>query len=193
MKTQSNEAHRALCDVRLGEISQTDITNLTEFAERRLVAMGLNPSDGEDVCQLALTAILRGLESDQGGRVPRLMDLENKDTFLNFVRGAISSIIFSMSRTERFSPIVESLNENITGKEGLSPLIHAELVEMNDLKDQLFPRLRARAPKRLQRTIDAWESVFTESDRIPAPVHRKYIKEIKSLAREIVMELGGVR
>ncbi len=172
MKTQFNEAHRALCEVRLGELSPVDITNLTKFAERRLVAMGLNPATGADVCQQGLAAILRGLESDQGGRMPRLVDLENKDTFLNFVRGVVSSAVFSMSRKQRFKPVVEPWNDNsgMTARE--TPNLPSKLAELNDLKDLLFPRLRARAPSRLKRTIDAWESVFTESDRIPAPGHR---------------------
>ena len=52
--------------------------------------------------QRALLAILQGLESDQGGRVPRLVDLETKDTFLNYVRGTMSSIIEAMGRKRQF-------------------------------------------------------------------------------------------
>ena len=64
---------------------------------------------------------------------------------------------------------------------------------MTDLREQLFPRLRACAPWRLKPTIDAWETVFTESDRIPAPGHRRYVREVRGLAQEIILELAGIR
>jgi hypothetical protein len=193
MKAQSNRAHCALCEIRLGELLPVDITNLTEFAERRLAAAGLNPASGEDVTQRALAAILRGLETDQGGRVPRLMDIESKSAFLNYIRGAISSISDAMRRKRQFRTQHEPWSDNLGLSADRTARTPAKLAEMADLKDQLFPRLRARAPKRLQRTIDAWESVFTESDRIPAPGHRRYVGEVKALAQEIVTELGGIR
>jgi hypothetical protein len=170
-----------------------DLANLTEFAERSLAAKGLNPSAGEDATQRALAAILRGLESDQGGRVPRLVDIENKDAFLNFVRGAVSSIIEAMGRKQQFRNEHELWQDGMAVSEPGSQLTPSQLAELSDLRDQLFPRLRAQAHRRLRRTIDAWEPVFTESDRIPAPGHRSYVREVRELAQEIVTELGGIR
>ena len=62
--------------MRLNELTQVDIHNLTEFAECSLAVKGQNPTAGEDITQRALLAILRGLEMDQGGRMPRLVDME---------------------------------------------------------------------------------------------------------------------
>jgi hypothetical protein len=42
-------------------------------------------------------------------------------------------------------------------------------------------------------TINAWEAVFLSSDRIPARGHRKYVREVKNLAQEVLSELGGLR
>jgi hypothetical protein len=193
MKTPLRVECRARCEVRLNELSPADITNLTEFAERRLAAKGQNPSAGEDVTQRALVAILQGLESDQGGRMPRLVDIENKDSFLNFVRGAISSVIEAMGRKRQFRNEHETWEDGVAKSRDAVALSPSQNAELSDLKEQLFPRLRARAPRRLMRTIDAWEAVFTESDRIPAPVHRRYVTEVKGLAQEIISELGGIR
>jgi len=192
MKTPLSLECSARCKVRLSELSQADITNLTEFAEHRLAAQGVNPSAGEDVTQRALTAILQGLESDQGGRTPRLVDLENKSTFLNYVRGAISSISEAVARTHKRRINYRPLDKAASTRDE-AMRTPAENAEMSDLQEQLFPRLRAQAPRRLRRTIDAWESVFKESDRIPAPGHRKYVGEVKGLAQEIISELGGIR
>ena len=68
----------------------------------------------------------------------------------------------------------------------------AKEAELNDLRDQLIPRIRARAPKRLLPTIEAWEAVFTQSDRIPAPSQRSYVQEIRNLAKEVLLEIGGL-
>jgi hypothetical protein len=174
----------------LSELSHADITNLTEFAEHRLAAQGVNPSAGDDVTQRALAAILKGLESDQGGRVPRLVDLEDKSTFLNYVRGAISSISEAVGRKQKVSNKYRPLDEAASSHDE-AMRTPAENAEISDLQDQLFPRLRTKAPRRLKRTIDAWESVFKESDRIPAPGPLKYVGEVKGLARQIITELGG--
>ena len=91
-----------LCKVRLGEITDADIAALTEFAERRLVEIGASSSCGEDVTQRALHAVLHGLEKDQGGRKPRLVDVNDKTAFLNYLRGIVSSLLYSMTRTRGF-------------------------------------------------------------------------------------------
>ncbi len=193
MKTPLSLESRALCEVRLSELTHRDITNLTEFAEHRLAANGLTPLAAEDVTQQGLAAILRGLESDQGGRVPRLVDLQDKNTFLNYVRGAISSVSEAMGRKHKLRNEYRPWRDNLAAEPDASMRTPAENAELSDLQDQLFPRLRAQAPKRLTRTINAWEPVFKESDRIPARGHRKYVREVKDLAQQIVTELGGVR
>ena len=193
MKTPLSLESRARCEVRLSELSQADITKLTEFARHRLAAQGLNASAAEDATQRALAAILRGLETDQGGRVPRLVDMESKDMFLNYVRGAISSVSEAMGRHEKVRSKHQPQLEELAPSQDESLLKPDTRAELCDLRDQLFPRLRAQAPKRLQPTIDAWESVFLESDRIPARGHRKYVGEVRHFAKQIVAELGGIR
>jgi hypothetical protein len=148
---------------------------------------------GEDATQRALGAILQGMETDRGGRVPRPMDLENKTSFLNFARGAISSIISIMAHKRQFRCEHKPWGDEKIAAEDPSMLSPSRNAELSDLKDQLFRRLRTQAPRRLWRTIEAWEAVFTESDRIPARGHRRYVSEVRSLAQTIVKELGGIR
>ena len=193
MKAPLSLECRAFCEARLAELSRTDIANLREFAERRLAAKGLNPAAAEDVTQRALVAILQGLESGRNGRVPRLADIANKATFLNFVRGAISSVMEAMGRKREFRAVHKPWQDGVDASCDRATLNPSQNAEVSDLKDLLFPRLRARAPHRLRRTIDAWESVFAESDRIPAKGHRRYVGEVRNLAQAIIAELGGIR
>jgi hypothetical protein len=180
-----------LCEARLQELTGADIADLTEFAECRLVMHGAPPAMGEDVTQRAFQQVLQGLETDQGGRRPRLVDLTNKPAFLNYLRGVISSLVNWMTSKSGFAAgcalrdddLAESCDDG-----GAS----AKDAELNDLRDQLFPRLRARAPKRLLATLDAWEPVFTQSDRIPAPGQRSYVREVRDLAKEVLAEIGGL-
>lgn len=185
--------YHAGCEARLNELSQSDITNLTEFAERTLAGKGLNPAAGEDVTQRSLALILQGLESDQSGRVPRLMDTENMDAFRNYVRGVISSVVEAMSRKREFRIEHNPLRNEVDLPDDRTNLTPAQIAEWNDLRDQLFQRLRDRAPQSLKATINAWESVFVESDRIPGEGHPRNVGKVKELAKKIVAELGGIR
>ena len=195
MNPPSNGEVRAGCEARLSELEQTDIANLTQFAEYRLANAGLPPSAGEDVTQCALLAMLRGLESDQGGRLPRLENTQTKEAFLNWLRGAICSIIEAMGRKKQFRNPHAAWDDNVgTGNSDHRMPSPSEQAEVHDLAIQLFDRLRERTPKRLHPTIAAWEHVFDQSDRIPdVKGRRKYVHQIRYLARDIVSELGGVR
>lgn len=144
--------------------------------------------------QRAFQQVLQGLEMDQGGRNPRLVDLQNKPAFLNYLRGIISSLVSAMVTKSGFGAECllrdeeqEKINES-TDDGGAA----ARESEVQDLRNQLFPRLRARARKRLLPTINAWESVFAHSDRIPAPGQRSYVREVRDLAKEVISELGGL-
>ncbi len=183
--------YKVLCEARLGEITEADCADLTEFAECRLVAVGAPPACGEDVTQRAFHAVLVGLETDQGGRKPRLVDITDKPTFLNYMRGVISSLVYAMTRKRRFNTGHEAWDENTASPDAGrdSP---AQQAAFRDLGQELFPRLRSRAPRRLLPTIQAWESVFLHSDRIPAKGHRKYVREVRDLAQTVLEELGGL-
>jgi hypothetical protein len=56
----------------------------------------------------------------------------------------------------------------------------------------LFNKLRERAPKHLLPTIDAWEKVSDETDRIPTPGPRRYATKVREMAAEIVQEIDGI-
>jgi DNA-directed RNA polymerase specialized sigma24 family protein len=194
MSTQSSRKFRSLCETRLDEIAATDIATLTQFAECRLMALGCSPSSGEDLAQRAFLAVIQGLETDRGGRRPRLVDVESKDAFTNYLRGVVASMVEAMTRKQEFRsehvPLDDELLESAVPDGGRSP---AEQAELSDLAEQLFPRLLARAPHRLVGSIQEWESIFSESDRIPAHGHPRNPGEVKELARQVVTELGGIR
>ncbi len=183
--------YTALCETRLREIIEADCADLTDFAECRLVAAGAPPACGEDVTQRAFHAVLMGLETDQGGRKPRLVDISDKPTFLNYMRGVISSLVYAMTRKRGFHARHATWDDNI-GSADAGPRSPAKEAGLRDLSAQLFPRLRSRAPRRLLPTIAAWESVFLESDRIPARGHRKYVREVRELAKRVLVELDDL-
>ena len=192
MKSPYSPELSRLCELRLNEITDADCASLEEFAECRLVPMRISPSYGQDVTQLAFQQVLQGLETDQGGRKPRLEDLFSKPAFLNYLRGVISSIIHGMTTKGGFRTAHKPWDDEMLTPDGggVSPAMDAEL---NDLRDQLFRRLRAHAPRRWLRSIDEWESVFAYCDRIPSKGHRKYAGEIKRQARKVISDLGGIR
>lgn len=191
MKRPVSPEVRSACEARLAEITDADTVALTEFAECRLVAVGAPPSHGEDIVQRAFHAVLMGLETDQPGRRPRPSDVGEKAAFLNYMRGAVSSLVYALTRKFSFRQEVGEWDDNtLPPGETTSALTVA--LEMRDLRAELFPRLRARAPSRLIATIDAWESEFLHSDRIPARGHRKHVGEVKDLARGVLSELGDL-
>jgi hypothetical protein len=134
---------------------------------------------------------LVGLERDRGGRKPRWLDIKNKPAFLNYLRGIVSSLVYARARKQGFESGKEwndNIAPHVTGQ--ASP---AEEAALRDFAEELFPRLRARAPRRLLATIAGWESVYHESDRIPAQGgRRKYVGQVKSIAQQIVREIGGL-
>jgi hypothetical protein len=191
MKSPYQPELQALCEARLQEFTRADIADLTEFAECRLVVLRASPSIGEDVTQRALQQVLRGLETDQGGRRPRLVDLQDKPAFLNYLRGVVSSLVFGMTSKVGFGAAC-ALRDDDLAESNDDGGASAKDAELNDLRDQLFTRLRARAPKRLLPTIAAREPVFAQSDRIPAAGQRSYVREVRDLAKEVLAEIGGL-
>ena len=113
--------------------------------------------------------------------MPRPVDLESKGAFLNFIRGAISSISEAMGRKQKLRTEYRPWKDDLASPPDQSMRTPAENAELSDLQSQLFPLLRSQAPRRLKRTIDAWEAVFHESYRIPARGHRRYVSEVKAL------------
>ena len=189
MSPESSE-RRQLCEARLAELTPMEITGLTEFAESRLVTFGFPPSHGQDISQQALVAVLNGLETDQGGRIPRPVDLQHKVAFLNYLRGVISSLVWNMTRRAEFRAHPQWIDAlGLTQDSGGANPANEACIK--DLEEQLFQRLQDRAPARLQSDISAWKRVFPYADRVPAR-QRKNAYEIRILAREILQELGGI-
>jgi hypothetical protein len=178
------------CESYLNEITRQDIDNLTEFAECRLASLGLSPCSGEDIVQRAFQSVLRGLEMDQGGRRPRPVDVENKDSFLNYLRGAVSSKAEAATRRRELRHVHESYEESQGELDGGETHTPAQDAELADLSQELFERLRERAPARLHETIDAWEAVCLHSDRIPTVNgRRRHAGEVRQLAQSVLLEL----
>jgi hypothetical protein len=179
-----------ICNARLAEITADDSAALRQFAECRLVQLGAPPAFGEDVTQRAFQAVLMGLAGNDAGRKPRMVDVTNKPAFMNYMRGIISSLLYALTHKKEYRTVHQVWSDNTPISGQWSPANQAEL---SDLREQLFPRLRARAPRRLIPTINAWESVFLHSDRIPAPGQRKYVHEVRKLAQRVLVEIGVMR
>jgi hypothetical protein len=178
-----------LCEIRLGELTDLDIADLVEFAEWRLVTLGLPASLGKDLTQMGLEVIIQGMETGQGRR-PRPEDVSDKQAFLNYVRGVIASKSEAQGRKPEFRCPHEPPDEELPNGALASPELVAQV---NDLQQQLFPLLKERSPVRLQATIAAWEQVFTYADRIPSVRNqRKYIREVREISQAVLSEIGGL-
>jgi hypothetical protein len=163
--------------------------------------LGRSSGDGEDIVQFALGAVVQGLESDQLGRRPRPKDVGDKESFFLYLEGIIVSRIQCETKSRRIkayhrhSPIAEERDpdDRDQGMVVASPTRTAsEQAALDDLQQELFMRLRERAPQRLRPTLDEWEKVFQESDEIPTPTFRKSRVQLRSLAREVLKEIGGI-
>jgi hypothetical protein len=181
-----------LWQARLAEITADDRAALLQFAECLLVERGISTSYGDDITQRAFEAVLVGLQNLEGGRKPRLVNVASKQAFLNYMRGIVASLVYALTQKKEIRRWHQPWSDNMapTRSEQLTPANQAEL---QDLREQLFPRMRARAPRRLLRTIDAWEAVFLQSESIPARGHRRYVREVRALAQEVLAELNTVR
>ena len=178
----TNEA-RQKAQARLSEIREAEIAALTEFAEWRLLRLGRSSDEGRDIVQSAFLAVVLGLESEDAGRRPRDEDIIDKAAFEKYLRSVIFSLVQCQTKTRHIKayhahyPIAEGADgdEADRGVVLASPTpTAAERAAWNDLQRQFFSTLRGRAPQRLQRTIDAWERVCEDTDRIPTDSFRKY-------------------
>ena len=157
---------------------------MTSFAQRRLVHFGLPSNRDEDLYQQALYVVLKGI-AGQGGRNPGPEDLQTKDTFRNYIRGVINSIVEGWARTHYRNGhcSLDVIQDIVAAPE-------AAQIEYQELLAQIFARLRQRAPARLLPTIEAWEQ--SPDGRIPCVTSRKHVCAVRRLARQIAHELGVV-
>ena len=182
MNKTFNRDFKNLCNQRMAEITEEDRTALLQFAECRLVELGIQSSYGEDLTQTAFEAVVVGMQTEDGGRRPRIQDVADKATFINYMRGVISSLLYALTQKREFRA-----SRDLSIEYSMMPLVGNECpahdAEILDLRSELFSRMRARAPRRLLRTIDAWEPVFMHSDRIPGQATANISGRLKRLPK----------
>jgi DNA-directed RNA polymerase specialized sigma24 family protein len=199
MKTPLTPEILAQCEARLNDLTQRGMDRLYAFAEARLLKLGVTCADGQDLAQNALRAVLRGIDS-QGdhGRRPLAVDVASNEAFEAYLK----SIIVSMSdfrlaefRRQRQQEQLEQVGVMEDEGELTIPdksIGADEEAGWNNYKQEYFSRLRRRVPENLQATIDRWEPVFLQSDRIEAK-YRKYAIRLRPHAAAVADELGGLR
>ncbi len=189
---------RQRTEERLNELTQEDLAELRSFAERRCSRLHLSPDRAEEFAQDALASVLTGLESNEG-RHPKAHEVSTKARFIRYLYSVICSIAEADSRRDSASaPHTPVSGTDVTGPHGSgavlvlrAPEAGTERVEMQDLKQVFFSRLRAVAAPRHHANINQWEEAFEYVSRIPtANRHRKYVREIRKLATVVATELG---
>jgi hypothetical protein len=186
------------CEARLNEIKEPEIQELREYAERRLLRIGLTTAGGRDLAQDALLAVIRGIESKNHGRRPTPNEVASKESFRHYLHGVILSMtdvrsIDIKSQRRCQTPMQDAGVSEAEGGVAIAARTIGtdEEAGWNDYKAQFFTLLRACTPERLQATIDAWEPVFMEADYIPVRF-RKYAIELRPYAAAVVEVLGGL-
>ena len=173
----------------IDEVTSEDLRSLTLFADCLFRHRGLESSratTGEDLGQEAVRAVLIGLEDKGSGRRPRLVDVADKDAFLNYLRGIIHSKFNALMRPVQPPTISIADAENACQ----SPSSPAAEAAITDLKTEILRRVRARAPRHLSTTIAAWETEFADCDRIPIlNGSRKNAFRVRRIAARVVKEL----
>jgi len=189
MKLSENEDAAKRCEKLITELTTEDFESLKQFAQRRLNRFSLSHMEAGEVCQRVFLSVLRGLNPNLSGRRPRPMDVTSKTAFLNYLRGGISSVVDSLFRANKREDKFrcQDSNVDITVPDASSP---AMLAGWSDFEMVMFARLRRRAPRRLLKTINEWQKVFFQADRIPATASRKYTAELRTIAAKVVKELG---
>jgi hypothetical protein len=167
-----------------------DVRSLTLFADCLFRQRGLESSratTGEDLGQEAVRAVLIGLEDKGNGRRPRLVDVADKDAFLNYLRGIVHSKFNALMRPVQPPTIPMADAENTCSSAAASPSAEAA---MTDLKNEILRRVRARSSRHLATTITAWEHEFADCDRIPIlNGSRKNAFRVRRIAAQVVKEL----
>lgn len=171
-----------------------DYHQLQRYAAVRLARLSLNPEAAADIVHEAIESVLIGLGGGRDGRHARPKDLQDSPAFVMFMKRTIKSIATSVGRHHRCVPFVplasgEDPDEKFAGTLASGPGPDRE-VEFSDLAQELFRRLRKRAPRPVWRMAKAWEQEVAWSDAIPLRgTHRQYRAQLRELAREILAEI----
>lgn len=181
----------------LQQLEPAHLLALKSFAERHLYGRGLPRHCGEDIVQQAMLSLLIGSTSDVEGRHPRNADLLDISTFLTYLKGVIRSLIDAKRARGRRALNHVQWQDDLTSHaldEGPSLARPAdESVAFLDLHEQLFLKLRAQAPARLQLLIARWQQLEPDTTRIPtAGRHRRLRAELRKLSKRALTELDAV-
>jgi hypothetical protein len=172
-----------LCQARIDAITEAEYRSLWRFADDRLTCIGLPPTDALDMVNQAIYLVEQGMLNGDG-RKPTRKDVVSEKAFHDYMTGTINSLINAESRKRKHrGTLTDAEWENLQGKSELA----CEQACRNDIKAQLFVKLRQEAAPHLHPTIDAYEQIFDHCDRIPTVNgKRKYAHEVRRMARKIV-------
>jgi hypothetical protein len=151
-----------------------------------MAKFGLDFQIADDLFNQAMCTVLRGMEDGDAGRKPNPEDLLSKDTFLNYLRGVINSVVEGWWRADRTRHRKDHCSLDLIQDYLAAP--RDTQVEFADLNTQLFTQLRQRAHARLLPTINEWEQA--PDGKIPCVTSRKHTAAVKLLARQIAVGLG---
>jgi hypothetical protein len=170
-------------------LTQQEWATLAGFARGRLLRVGLNPFQAEDMVQDAVLAVLKGVESSSEGRHPRGSDLANRHTFTDYLRAVVASLVESERRKGWNSCAWEKLDETIAHGHAIPGQEIAGLV-FRDLHWKFFSILARRTPHRLQELVEAWKEQGEDCEKIPVlGRHRRCRAELRTLAAQVLKSL----
>ena len=199
-ETELSPRTQQKCQRFLDGLTAEDLEDVRKFAEHRLARVGLDTALGPDLAQEALRAVLAGLTTRVSGRHkgrhPRPSDLQTKRNFLDYLKGAVNSLVTTECRRRKrgFQLIPLEAERQEDGEHYFIPLSTPSRQDVdvgwNDFRKEFFRRLSLKAPPKLQRMIAAWQDVWPWSDRIPVPIPmRRLRKHIRELSKEVLCEL----
>jgi hypothetical protein len=97
--------------------------------------------------------------------------------------------------------VINSLVDAAVRKKANSEIVDLEIVqhaapaappdtsEWKDFEHELFTRLEAKAPKRLQYAIAEWRRIFQWSEKLPQSATYHHRNELRAMAEKILQEL----
>ena len=195
-RTGRRDKIKALTIQYLDQLTNDDLQALARFAKRRLDWVPRSQLSAEDAVHKALHSIICGTWEFQEARRPREENLRTKGAFLHYVRSSINSVIDAAKRKRELWVIHETIHREKEEEEHTTIILAAipgaeENLDMVDLKNELFARLRAIAPSRLLPSIDEWEKTFFWASKIPFKKSRDYRPQVRRLAMQVLKEIAA--
>jgi hypothetical protein len=169
---------------------------LSSFAASLLARSHISTFTGRDLLHDAFQAVLVGHHPGRYGRHPRRKDLANEAAFSHYLRGVIRSLVEGKTRRREHQhshvPLQQGGAEDPGEHEVPMTLASPEDdLAFRDLKSEIFARLAARCPPRLQPMLQKWEQISAWSSKIPVEGYQRRDRlELRKLAKEVCAELG---